>query len=93
MKRTKTLQGTGNHAVGFEEDLIRSDDGILSIEDLIPDEFKDESDSGIGCARWGERCFKVGMPDEGRCRYCGEDGICKPPRFRFRITAEFEEID
>jgi len=90
LRRRKVVEGVGNHALGFEEDFIKTDSDLLSIEDLIPEELKDKSDSGIACAEFGKKCHKVGMPDEGKCCYRDEGGMCRPIRFRFRIVAEFE---
>jgi len=94
MRKYKIVKkGIGNHASGCEEDFIlvhleNNDRQFLCIHDLVPSELC--GDSPIACADYGDECWKS---PKDFCKFRDKKGICRPPRFRFKITAEYEVVE
>jgi len=94
MQKYKIVEeGVGNHASGYEEDFIlihleNDERRYLSIHDLVPSELS--GDSPTACADYGTECW---MKEQEPCKFKDNKGICRPPRFRFKITAEYEVVE
>lgn len=61
----------------------------LDVGKLIPRRLRGDQAS---CGIWG-REYKVGDLRDCPYPHKGDTGVCHPPRFRFRITVETEEVD
>lgn len=93
----RIVKGTGNHASGYEEDfmVIEREAGFetIGIGDLLPRKLRVSK----WCAHYGNDCFEKLSTEEGlrvrKCRYRDEEWICRPPRFRFKITVETEPME
>lgn len=99
----RIFKGIANHASGFEEDFLQvseweesPDDfaedlkaGMLSMNNLVPPELRVNK----FCAEYGEKCFqRKGARYTETCPYRDKNWICRPPRFKFKITVETEEV-
>lgn len=63
---------------------------MLGIAGLLPPELRTHD----WCAEWGKECWR-GKKDENLdepCPHRDKDWICRPPRFKFKITVETEEV-
>ena len=100
----RIFEGIGNHTCGYEEDYInviedeispedfrKEDVGeyFLGVDEILPCELRVHH---AGCARWGEKCFwERDGALRGNCVYRDDDTwLCKPPKFKFKITVETE---
>ncbi|OGN99751.1 MAG: hypothetical protein A2Y59_04325 [Chloroflexi bacterium RBG_13_52_14] len=97
MAEKRVFEGIGNHSCDYEEDYLsvdkwtnRPDDikgQALTINELLPTELRVNPEF---CAKFGK---EYSLTEVGRCPYdAGNDKICQPPKFRFRITVEVERI-
>lgn len=91
--------GIGSHSCDPETDFISVDRWIehpddvrgqaLGISRLLPPKVR--VDPAI-CAEWGKEYYLGDLQD---CPYPQKrgSGVCQPPKFRFRITLEIEQIE
>jgi len=102
MSEKREFEGIGSHAcdcttgcpveyISVDKWLRRPDDvkgQSLDVGKLLPSQLKVDQAS---CSKHG-REYYVG--DLSHCPYPhkGDTGVCQPPKFRFRITVEVEEM-
>jgi hypothetical protein len=102
MSEKREFEGIGSHAcdcttgcpveyISVDKWLRRPDDvkgQSLDVSKLLPSQLKVDQAS---CSKH-DREYYVG--DLSHCPYPhkGDTGVCQPPKFRFRITVEVEEM-
>lgn len=90
----RVFEGIANHVWGYEGDYLNVIEGevsSISISDLLPPELR--LSNICSGANYGGKCFRdkddLSTKD---CPYRDKDWICRPPRFRFKITIETEKL-
>ena len=94
--KSRVFEGIANHVSGYAEDYLNviellvspGEDKYLSIGELLPPELRVRG----FCAEWGQKCFQE-KSHASNCKYRDSDWICRPTRFKFKITVETERID
>lgn len=95
---TRVFEGVGNHFRGQTQDALRTQEltapndreGTLFVTmgDLFPLNLRVDK----WCAGWGKKCLGIEGVRAGYCIYKDPFQRCRPPRFKFKITVELEEI-
>ena len=104
MRETKVTEGVGAFVADYDGDFLKACEGAafsdghahLYLEGLLPENIPESTES---CAEYGRLCifFKTKgvhsfLPEDDPCKYYSEDGICRPPIFKFKITVEIDEV-